>query len=67
MFERGTAVRGGPSIKRPDDVPTEGMLRWLLAHGHTASIWEKWIEMSPRSFAFYAQGTVTNRTSRDES
>ena len=46
-------MMGGPSIKHLDDVPTEEMLRWEFADGHTASIWEKWIEMSPRYFAFW--------------
>jgi hypothetical protein len=46
-------MMGGPSIKHLDDVPTEEMLRWEFADGRTASIWEKWIEMSPRYFAFW--------------
>ncbi len=46
-------MRGGPSIKHLDDVPAEEMLRYQFAEGHTASIWEKWIELSPRYVAFW--------------
>lgn len=46
-------MRGGPSIKHLDDVPAEEMLRYEFADGRTASIWEKWIELSPRYFAFW--------------
>lgn len=46
-------MMGGPSIKHLDDVPTEEMLRYRFADGHTASIWEKWIELSPRYVAFW--------------
>jgi hypothetical protein len=46
-------MRGGPSIKHLDDVPAEEMLRYQFADGHTASIWEKWIELSPRYVAFW--------------
>ena len=46
-------MRGGPNIKHLDDVPSEEMLRYEFADGRTASIWEKWIEMSPRYFAFW--------------
>jgi hypothetical protein len=49
----GAAMRGGPSIKHLDDVPAEEMLRYEFDDGRTASIWEKWIEMSPRYFAFW--------------
>lgn len=46
-------MRGGPSIQHIDDVPEEEMLRFEFADGRTASIWERWIEMSPRYFAFW--------------
>ncbi len=46
-------MRGGPSIRHLDDVPAEEMLRFEFSDGHTASIWEKWIEMSPRYVAFW--------------
>ncbi|MFZ1161005.1 hypothetical protein [Mycobacterium sp.] len=46
-------MRGGPSIKHLDDVPAEEMLRYEFADGRTASIWEKWIELSPRYVAFW--------------
>jgi hypothetical protein len=46
-------MRGGPSIKHLDDVPAEEMLRLEFSDGRTASIWEKWIELSPRYFAFW--------------
>lgn len=44
---------GGPIIKHLDDVPTEEMLRFRLKDGRIASIWEKWIELSPRYVAFW--------------
>lgn len=44
---------GGPRIKHLDDVPTEEMLRFRFEDGHTASIWEKWIELSPDYVAFW--------------
>lgn len=44
---------GGPIIKHLDDVPEEEMLRFRFKDGRTASIWEKWIEMSPRYVAFW--------------
>jgi hypothetical protein len=34
-------------------VPAEEMLRFRFKDGHTASIWEKWIELSPRYIAFW--------------
>jgi hypothetical protein len=46
-------MMGGPSIKHLDDVPAEEMLRFEFEDGHTASIWEKWIELSPRYVAFW--------------
>lgn len=46
-------MRNGPSIKHLDDVPEEEMLRYVFDDGRTASIWEKWIEMSPRYFTFW--------------
>ena len=48
-------TRGGPSIKHLDDVPSEEMLRFRLKDGRTASIWEKWIELSPNYIAFWNQ------------
>lgn len=51
-------MRGGPSIKHLDDVPAEEMLRYEFADGRTASIWEKWIELSPRYFALGASRGV---------
>jgi hypothetical protein len=44
---------GGPRIKHLDDVPAAEMLRFQFGDGHTASIWEKWIELSPRYVAFW--------------
>ncbi|MET0371538.1 MAG: hypothetical protein ABW039_09195 [Sphingobium sp.] len=46
-------MQGGPRIKHIDDVPWEEMLRFRLRDGRIASIWEKWIELSPRYVAFY--------------
>ena len=46
-------MRGGPIVKHLDDVPAEEMSRFRYADGRTASIWEKWIEMSPRYLAFW--------------
>lgn len=46
---------GGPKITHLDDVPAEEMLRFKFTDGSTASIWEKWIEMSPRYIAFWNQ------------
>ncbi len=46
-------MRGGPSIKHLDDVPWQEMTRIRYRDGTTASIWEKWIELSPRYVAFY--------------
>jgi hypothetical protein len=46
-------MRGGPSIKNIEDVPEEEMLRFEFSDGRTASIWERWIEMSPRYVAFW--------------
>lgn len=52
-YPGGQSMRGGPSIQHIDDVPEEEMLRFEFADGRTASIWERWIEMSPRYFAFW--------------
>lgn len=46
-------MRGGPIIRHLDDVPAQEMSRFRYADGRTASIWEKWIEMSPRYLAFW--------------
>ena len=46
-------MRGGPHIQHLDEVPEEEMLRFEYADGRTASVWERWIEMSPRYFAFW--------------
>jgi len=46
-------MQGGPRITHLDDVPMEEMLRFEFSDGRTASIWEKWIEMSPRYIAFW--------------
>jgi hypothetical protein len=46
-------MRGGPVIKLLDEVPMEEMARFRFADGHTASIWERWIELSPRYVAFW--------------
>lgn len=48
-------MRGGPIIKHIDDVPSEEMCRYRLRDGRIASIWEKWIELSPRYVAFWNQ------------
>jgi hypothetical protein len=54
-------MRGGPSIKHLDDVPAEEMLRYEFEDGRTASIWEKWIELSPRYFAFFGTSGIPGR------
>lgn len=46
-------MRGGPDLKHLDEVPAEEMTRYRLADGRIASIWEKWIELSPRYIAFW--------------
>ena len=46
-------MQGGPRITHLDDVPMEEMLRFVFSDGRTASIWERWIEMSPRYVAFW--------------
>jgi hypothetical protein len=46
-------MRGGPTIKALEDVPAQEMWRFEFEDGRTASIWEKWIEMSPRFSAFW--------------
>jgi hypothetical protein len=46
-------MMGGPVIRHLDEVPEEEMARYRYADGHTASIWEKWIAMSPRYVAFW--------------
>ncbi|WP_181779815.1 hypothetical protein [Pseudonocardia pini] len=46
-------MQGGPRITHIDDVPAEEMARFRFEDGHTASIWEKWIELSPRYLAFW--------------
>jgi hypothetical protein len=57
-------MMGDPSIKYLDDVPAEEMLRFEFSDGRTASIWEKWIELSPRYIAFWNRwepGAMTPR------
>lgn len=46
-------MRGGPTIKYLEDIPSEEMLRFRLKDGTIASIWEKWIELSPRYISFW--------------
>jgi len=46
-------VYGGPKLVHLDDVPAEEMVRYRYGDGRTASIWEKWIEMSPNYIAFW--------------
>lgn len=46
-------MRGGPMVRHLDEVPAEEMSRFRYADGRTASIWERWIEMSPRYLAFW--------------
>ena len=46
-------MHGGPIVRHLDDVPAEEMSRFRYADGRTVSIWEKWIEMSPRYLAFW--------------
>jgi hypothetical protein len=46
-------MMGGPKLQHLDDVPAEEMARFEFEDGHTASIWEKWIELSPRYVAFW--------------
>src|ERR1700712_1326375 len=53
VWTEEVTMRGGPDIRHLDDVPAEEMLRFRFADGHTASIWEKWIAMSPRYVAFW--------------
>src|ERR1700709_1830360 len=50
---RRIPMRGGPTIKHLDDVPAEEMLRFRFRDGSTASVWEKWIELSPNYVAFW--------------
>lgn len=55
---------GGPKITRVEDVPAEEMFRFRLADGSIASIWERWIEMSPNYLAFWNRwdpGALTPR------
>jgi hypothetical protein len=57
-------MMGGPSIKHLDDVLSQEMYRFRLADGRIASIWEKWIEMSPNYLAFWNKwdpGAMTPR------
>ena len=44
---------GGPKLVHLDDVPAEEMVRYRYGDGRMASIWEKWIEMSPNYIAFW--------------
>lgn len=46
-------MRGAPSIRRLDEVPMEEVVRIEFADGRTASVWDKWIELTPRYFAFW--------------
>ena len=46
-------MRGGPSIKHLDEVPAEEVFRVRYSDGRKASIYEKWIEHSPRYVAFW--------------
>lgn len=46
-------MHGGPIARHLDDVPAEEMSRFRYADGRTASIWEKWIEMSPQGCTLY--------------
>ena len=55
---------GGPKIKHLDEIPEEEMYRFRFKDGRTASIWEKWIELSPRYIAFWNRwdpGAMTPR------
>src|SRR5690606_26536232 len=52
-FSWRTIMRGGPLIKHLDDVPWFEAMRLRFDDGHTASIWEKWIEYTPRYVVFY--------------
>ncbi|MCK9541742.1 MAG: hypothetical protein M0R03_06900 [Novosphingobium sp.] len=44
---------GGPRIKRIEDCDWQEMSRFQYKDGRTASIWECWVEHSPRFLAFY--------------
>jgi hypothetical protein len=46
-------MRGQATLKHLDEVPAEEMTRYRLADGTVTSIWEKWIEISPRYVAFW--------------
>ena len=46
-------MRGGPIIKCIEEVPEEEMTRIRYNDGLIASIWERWIELSPRYIAFH--------------
>ena len=46
-------MRGGPTITQLDEVEAEEMYRFRFKDGRTASIWEKWIEISPRYLAYW--------------
>jgi hypothetical protein len=48
-------MRGGPSIRHVDDIPEQEVARFRLADGTITSLWEKYLEMSPRYFAFWSR------------
>lgn len=46
-------MQGGPHVQHLDDIPWFEAVRLRYPDGSAASIWEKWVERSPRYFAFY--------------
>jgi hypothetical protein len=46
-------MMGGPKIKELDDLTAQEMHRYRFKDGRIASIWEKWIEQSPRYVAYW--------------
>lgn len=46
---------GGPKITHVDDVATHEVLRIEYQDGHVASVWERFLEMTPRYFSFHNQ------------
>src|SRR5436190_17342112 len=53
MNSKERHMRGGPIVKCIEEVPEEEMTRIRYKDGLIASIWERWIELSPRYIAFH--------------
>jgi hypothetical protein len=55
---------GGPRIKHVDDVLEQEVVRIEFDDGRTASVWERFIEMTPNFLSFYNRwdpGMITRR------